>query len=151
MPPLPPSKKQLLYAEALARDTEMSLTDEIKTDAAKISKFIDQARKILDQKLSSSKRAFTINYMDEGVEHEFDKIEILDIIDEKEKKAVGLRISLKTTKWIPRSQIERHSEQVLTLKNKWAAENVYVSAKSSGRRTFKKSYKKFAKKKTTKK
>ena len=151
LPPLPPSKKQLLYAEALARDTEMSLTDEIKTDATKISKFIDQARKILDQKLSSSKRAFTINYMDEGVEHEFDKIEIVDIIDEEEKKAVGLRISLKATKWIPRSQIERHSEQVLTLKNKWAAENVYVSAKSSGRRTFKKSYKKTAKKKITKK
>ena len=147
LPPLPPSKKQLLYAEALARDTEMSLTDEIKTDATKISKFIDQARKILDQKLSSSKRAFTINYMDEGVEHEFDKIEILDIIDEEEKKAIGLRISLKTTKWIPRSQIERHSEQVLTLKNKWAAENVYGSAKSSGRRTFRKNYKKTARKK----
>jgi len=154
LPPLPPSKKQLLYAEALARDTEMSLTDEMKSDAAKISGFIDQARKILDQKLSSSKRSFTINYMDEGVEHEFDKIEILDIIDEEEKKAIGLRVTLRATKWIPRSQIERHSEQVLTLKNKWAAENVYVSAKSTGRRSFKKSYKKSAKKsakKTTKK
>ena len=151
LPPLPPSKKQLLYAEALARDTEMSLTEEMKGDAAKISGFIDQARKILDQKLSSSKRSFTINYMDEGVEHEFDKLEILDIIDEEEKKAIGLRVTLRATKWIPRSQIERHSDQVLTLKNKWAAENVYVSAKSTGRRTFKKSYKKTTKKKTARK
>jgi len=85
--------------------------------------------------------------MDEGVEHEFDKIEVLDIIDEEEKKAIGLRISLRQTKWIPRSQIERHSEEVLTLKNKWAAENVYGNAKRSGKRTFKKSYKKGTKKK----
>jgi len=147
LPPLPPSTKQLSYAESLARDTEMFLTDEMKTDATKISKFIDQARKILDRKLASSKRSFTINYMDEGVEHEFDKIEVLDIIDEEEKKAIGLRISLRQTKWIPRSQIERHSEEVLTLKNKWAAENVYGNAKRSGKRTFKKSYKKGTKKK----
>lgn len=147
LPALPPSKKQLSYAESLARDTDMVLTDEMKSDATKISKFIDQARKILDRKLASSKRSFTINYMEEGVEHEFDKIEILDIIDEEEKKAIGLRLSMKTIKWIPRSQIERYSEQGLTLKNKWAAENVYGSAKSSGRRTFKKSYKKYTKKK----
>ena len=147
LPTLPPSKKQLAYAESLARDTDMTLTDEMKADASKISKFIDQARKILDRKLASSKRQYTINYMEEGVEHEFDKIEILDIIDEEEKKAVGLRLSMKTIKWIPRSQIERYSEHGLTLKNKWAAENVYGSAKSSGRRTFKKSYKKYSKKK----
>ncbi len=138
LPALPPSEKQIKYAESLARDTDMELTDELRTDASKISKFIDQARKILDKKVSANKRNFAINYMDDGVEHEFDKTQIVDIIDVEEKKAIGLRLTLRKTKWIPRSQIERHTDQVLTLKNKWAAENVYGSAsESSGKRRYK--------------
>lgn len=146
LPVLPPSEKQLKYAESLARDTGMELTDELRNDSKKISEFIDQARKILDRKISANKRIFKINFMNEdGIEHEFEVTEIVDIIDDPEKKAIGLRFDVRRTKWIPRSQIERYTDQALTLKNKWAAENVYGSA------TRKKTWKKTIKKKTAKK
>ena len=65
---------------------------------------------------------------DEGVELEYEKTQVVDVIDKPDKKAVGLRLNLKDTRWIPRSQISRLTELVLTLKNKWAAENVYGGA-----------------------
>jgi len=155
LPALPPSEKQLKYAEALARDTDMELTEEMRTDAQKISGFIEQARKILNKKIVANRREFTIYYLDEGVEHEVEKIQVIDIIDEEGKKAVGLRLSLRQTKWIPRSQIERLNDQLLCLKNKWAAENVYANkSKYGGRKGAKKTAKSSAKstkvKKTTK-
>jgi DNA topoisomerase-1 len=142
LPSLPPSEKQLKYAEALARDTDMELTDEMRSDAQKISKFIEQARKILNRKVAANRREFTIYYLDEGMEHEVDKIQVIDVIDEEEKKAVGLRLSLRQTKWIPRSQIVRLTDQLLCLKNKWAAENVYANnVKYGGRKGRKKTTK----------
>jgi len=155
LPSLPPSEKQLKYAESLAKDTQMELTDELRADSKKISEFIDQARKILDQKIAANKHTFAINYMNEdGVEHEFEVTEIVDIIDVADKKAIGLRFDARRTKWIPRSQIERHTDQALTLKNKWAAENVYGSASKKKvwkKKSAKKSAKKTAKKATAKK
>ena len=129
LPALPPSERQLSYASSLAHDTSMELSDELKGDASKLSKFIDQARKILDRKIASNSREFAVNYMsDEGVELEYEKTQVVDVIDKPDKKAVGLRLNLKDTRWIPRSQISRLTELVLTLKNKWAAENVYGGA-----------------------
>lgn len=135
LPALPPSEKQLRYAESLAVETGMQLTDELRADAAKISQFIDQARKIRDRKLAANSRELTINYVGEdGAEHEYDTARVLDVVDMAEKKAVGLRVSPYQTKWIPRSQIVRLTDTVLTLKNLWAAENVY-GRKKNGRAT----------------
>ncbi|NLF38059.1 type I DNA topoisomerase [bacterium] len=126
---LPPSDKQLAYAAALARDTGLELSDEMRNDSEKISQFINQARKILDKKVAANKRPFAINYMEEGIEREFETTDVIDVIDTPEKKAVGLRLNVRQTKWIPRSQIVRLADSVLTLKSKWAAETVYKGAR----------------------
>ncbi|MCX7846681.1 MAG: type I DNA topoisomerase [bacterium] len=126
LPSLPPSPKQLKYAESLAAETGMQLTEELRADATKISQFIDQARKIRDRQLAANSRQLTIHYLaDDHSETEYDTIRVLDIIDVPDKKAIGLRLSPWQTKWIPRSQIVRLTDCVLTLKNRWAAENVY--------------------------
>lgn len=127
LPSLPPSEKQIKYAESLAAETGMQLTDDLRADAAKMSKFIDQARKILERKLTANSRQLTINYMaEDNTETEFDTVQVVDVIDQPDKKAVGLRLSAWQTTWIPRSQIVRLTDTVLTLKSKWAAENVYA-------------------------
>jgi len=127
LPHLPPSEKQLKYAESLAAETGMQLTDELRSDASKISKFIDQARKIFERKLTANSRQLTINYMaEDNTETELETTHVIDVIDDPGKKAVGLRVSAWQTKWIPRSQIVRLTDNVLTLKSKWAAENVYA-------------------------
>jgi DNA topoisomerase-1 len=154
LPTLPPTDKQISYAEALAKDTGMELTDELRTDGQKISKFIDQARKILDHKLAANKRELTVNYMNEDeLETEFEKTDVYDIVDQADKKAIGLRLGLRQTKWIPRSQIVRLTDSVLTLKNKWAAENVYAAKSKRGgaRKAAKKGAKKGTRKRTKKK
>lgn len=133
LPSLPPSEKQVKYAESLAAETGMQLTDDLRADATKMSKFIDQARKILERKLTANSRQLTINYMaEDNTETEFDTVQVVDVIDLPDKKAVGLRVSAWQTKWIPRSQIVRLTDNVLTLKNKWAAENVYARKGSEG-------------------
>ena len=130
---LPPSEKQIAYAESLARDTGMALTEELRTDSAKISQFISQTRKILDHKIAANKRPLLICYAEDGVEKDIETIEVIDIIDQPDKKAVGLRMNLRQTKWIPRSQIARLGDQALILKSKWAVENIYSkSAKDAG-------------------
>ena len=126
---LPPSEKQLAFAESLARDTGETLSEELRTDSAKLSKFIDRAKKVLEQKLSAKSREFIIKYLsDDGAEMEFEKTQVVDVVDNPEKKAIALRLTPRVTKWIPRSQIARLTDITLTLKNKWAAENVYGSA-----------------------
>lgn len=130
MKALPPTPRQIQYAEALARDTGMELTQEMREDARLMSTFIDQAKKEMDLKIAHSKRLFHVKYMDEGVEHEHDSIEIVDILDFPDKKAIGLRLTASKTKWIPRSQIERYTDDALILKSKWAAENVYNESRN---------------------
>lgn len=148
---LPPTERQIKYAESLARDTGMELTQEMREDKNIMSTFIDQAKKELELKFAHNTHPFHVKYMDDGVEHEHDTIEIADIIDQPDKKAIGLRLSAYKTKWIPRSQIERHTDDALILKSKWAAENVYNESKGGGRRYKKKTGRKKTAKKTTKK
>jgi hypothetical protein len=126
LPTLPPSDRQLKYAEALALETGMELTPELRADSSRMSKFIDQARKIADRKVAANSREFSITYVsEEGMEVDYQKATVIDVIDNPEKKAIGLRLSLKQTKWIPRSQIVRLTDTVLALKSKWAAETLY--------------------------
>ncbi len=137
LPTLPPSEKQLKYAESLAKNTGNELTEEMKADSTKISKFIDQARKILNRTIVANKRDFDINYLDDdSIEHTHVTIQVLDIIDEEEKKAVGLRLTLNQSKWIPRSQIVRLTDKLITLKNKWAIDNVYAGKGRSGKKKY---------------
>ena len=63
-----------------------------------------------------------VNYVIDEEQHtkEHGELNIIDIIDEKEKKAVGLKTGLSQTTWIPRSQIVFLSDDVITLKSEWA-------------------------------
>ena len=119
---LPPSEKQLSYAEKLSADTGIPITDEMRLSAEKISSFIDTASKILEHKMRSAMHPIRVNYVIDEEQHtkEYGELNIIDIIDEKEKKAVGLKTGLSQTTWIPRSQIVFLSDDVITLKSEWA-------------------------------
>ena len=119
---LPPSEKQLSYAEKLSNDTGIPITDEMRLSAEKISSFIDTASKILEHKMRSAMHPIRVNYVIDEEQHtkEYGELNIIDIIDEKEKKAVGLKTGLSQTTWIPRSQIVFLSDDVITLKSEWA-------------------------------
>ncbi len=153
LPTLPPSDRQIKYAESLAKDTGMELSAELRADSSLISKFIDQARKIVDRKVASNSREISVTYVgEEGTEVDYQKATIIDVIDNPEKKAIGLRLTLKQTKWIPRSQIVRLTDTVLALKSKWAAETLYSGkrerfkkgAKPGFKKGFRKGFKKGA-------
>jgi len=133
LPSLPPSDRQLKYAESLAQETGMELTAALRTDSSQLSKFIDQARRIVDRKIAASSREFQISYMTEdGLEHDYQTTKIIAIIDQPDKKAIGLRLSLRQIKWLPRSQIVRLTDNVVTLKSKWAAETLYDGKRQKG-------------------
>ena len=119
---LPPSEKQLSYAEKLSADTGIPITDEMRLSAEKISSFIDTASKILEHKMRSAMHPIKVKYVIDEEQHtkEHGELNIIDIIDEKDKKAVGLKTGLSQTTWIPRSQIVFLSDDVITLKSEWA-------------------------------
>ena len=119
---LPPSDKQLSYAERLSKDTGIPISDEMRQSAEKISSFIDTASKILEHNLKMAMHPIKVNYVIDEEQHtkDFGELNIVDIIDEKDKKAVGLKTGVSQMTWIPRSQIVFLSNDVLTLKSEWA-------------------------------
>ena len=119
---LPPSDKQLSYAERLSKDTGIPITDEMRQSAEKISSFIDTASKILEHNLKMAMHPIKVNYVIDEEQHtkDFGELNIVDIVDEKDKKAVGLKTGVSQMTWIPRSQIVFLSNDILTLKSEWA-------------------------------
>ena len=119
---LPPSDKQLSYAERLSKDTGIPISDEMRQSAEKISSFIDTASKILEHNLKMAMHPIKVNYVIDEEQHtkDFGELNIVDIVDEKDKKAVGLKTGVSQMTWIPRSQIVFLSNDVLTLKSEWA-------------------------------
>lgn len=119
---LPPSEKQLSYAEKLSQDTGLPITEEMRLSAEKISSFIDTASKILEHNLKMAMRPLKIKYVADEEQHtkEFGVINIVGIIDEKDKKAVGLKTGASQVTWIPRSQITLMGDDSITLKSEWA-------------------------------
>ena len=94
----------------------------MRLSAEKISSFIDTASKILEHKMRSAMHPIKVKYIIDEEQHtkEHGELNIIDIIDEKDKKAVGLKTGLSQTTWIPRSQIVFLSDDVITLKSEWA-------------------------------
>lgn len=119
---LPPSAKQLAYAEKLSQDTGLPITEEMRQSAEKISSFIDTASKILEHNLKMAMRPIKIKFIADDEQHtkEFGVLNIVGIIDEKDKKAVGLKTGANAVTWIPRSQISLLEDDALTLKSEWA-------------------------------
>ena len=118
---LPPSDKQLAFAERLAKEIGMELTKEMRESAPKISKFIDTANKILEHNLMSAMHQIKIECVaEDGKTKECGSLNIVDVIDEKDKKAVGFKTGTTQITWVPRSQIVGLSCDVVTLKSEWA-------------------------------
>ena len=123
----------------------------MRLSAEKISSFIDTASKILEHKMRSAMHPIRVNYVIDEEQHtkDYGELNIIDIIDEKEKKAIGLKTGLSQTTWIPRSQIVFLSDDLLTLKSEWALQKFIE--KKPDQKGFKKGVKtKAAGKKTAK-